>query len=125
MTHQFSRELQTLVRGKFQRVATKLVNSLENFKVIKEHTGCLSNINGRFKVSRHAVYACENDKNLRELGQAHDFQSKSWILSNIFNLYDEDLGGLGGDAVAVIGALANKPEDVAISSGHHQLTALF
>ena len=35
------------------------------------------------------------------------------------------MGGLGGDAVAVVGALANKPEDVAISSGHHQLTALF
>ena len=35
------------------------------------------------------------------------------------------MGGLGGDAVAVVGALANKPEDVAISSGYHQLTALF
>ena len=64
MTHQFSRELRTLVRGKFQFMTTKLMNSLENFKVFKEHTGRLSSINERFRASKHAVYVCKNTKNM-------------------------------------------------------------
>jgi len=64
MTHQFSRELRTLVRRKFQRVTTKLMNSLENFKVLKEHTGRLSSINGMFKVTKHAVFVAIIAKNM-------------------------------------------------------------
>ena len=64
ITREFSRELKSLVRVNYQFMTTKLVNSLENFKVLKEHTGRLSSINGRFRVSKHAVYVCKNAKNM-------------------------------------------------------------
>ena len=71
MTHQFSRELRTLVRANYQFMTTKLVNSLENCRVLKEHTGRLSSTNGRFRASKHAVYVCKNAKNMQALCRLH------------------------------------------------------
>ena len=71
MTHQFSRELKTLVRVKFHFMTTKLMNSLENFKVLKEHTGRLSSINGMFRVTKHAVFVAIIAKNMQALCRLH------------------------------------------------------